>query len=182
MDKIRFATVWLTGCSGCHMSFLDLDEWLFELAKAAEIVYSPISSDIKEYPAGVDLVLVEGGVGNQDNLNLIKKVRQNSKVLVSFGDCAISANVPGMRNMLGGCKSVLERSYLELTDNNAQIPSQSDILPVLLDQVLPIHQVVEVDFFLPGCPPSSEHIKNTLMALLEGKTPSIVDPEILRFG
>ncbi len=166
MDKIRFATVWLTGCSGCHMSFLDLDEWLFELIEKVDVVYSPVGSDIKQYPPNVDLVLVEGGIGNQDNLNLIKKVRQNTKTLVSFGDCAITANVPGMRNMLSGSQLILERSYLELADKSGQIPQEPGIIPLLLEQVLPIHQVIEVDFFLPGCPPSGEEIKNALLALL----------------
>ena len=89
MDRLRLATVWLGGCSGCHMSFLDLDEWLFELARHFDIVYSPLM-DIKEYPEGVDVVLVEGAVANEENLHLIQRVRRNSKLLVSFGDCAVT--------------------------------------------------------------------------------------------
>jgi hypothetical protein len=85
MDRLRFATVWLGGCSGCHMSFLDLDEWLLELAARADLVYSPII-DVKEYPEGVDFVLVEGAVANEENLEMIRKVRARTKVLVSFGD------------------------------------------------------------------------------------------------
>ncbi|MFM9088709.1 MAG: oxidoreductase, partial [Cyanobium sp.] len=95
MTPLRFATVWLAGCSGCHMSFLDLDEFLFELAERVEVVYSPVASDAKHYPEGVDLVLVEGAVANADNLALALQVRERSRWVVSFGDCAVTANVPG---------------------------------------------------------------------------------------
>ncbi|MDJ0651202.1 MAG: oxidoreductase, partial [Xenococcaceae cyanobacterium MO_188.B19] len=112
MNKIKLATVWLGGCSGCHMSFLDLDEWLFDLAAQVDLVYSPLA-DIKEYPEGVDVVLVEGAVANEDNLELIKKVRDRSSILVSFGDCAVTGNVTAMRNPLGDTESVLQRCYME---------------------------------------------------------------------
>jgi NAD-reducing hydrogenase small subunit len=100
MDKIKFATVWLAGCSGCHMSFLDLDEFLIDLAGLVDVVYSPVGCDLKEYPEGVDVCLVEGAVANEDNLELIYEVRRKTKTLISFGDCAVTANVPAMRNMM----------------------------------------------------------------------------------
>ncbi|MGK7943783.1 MAG: oxidoreductase, partial [Microcystaceae cyanobacterium] len=89
MSKIRFASVWLAGCSGCHMSFLDLDEWLFDLADSVEVVYSPIA-DLKDYPDNVDVCLVEGGIANEDNLELAHIIRNNTKTVVSFGDCAVT--------------------------------------------------------------------------------------------
>jgi len=182
MDKIRFATVWLAGCSGCHMSFLDLDEWLFDLAAKVNVVYSPVGTDIKIYPENVDLVLVEGGIANEDNLELIHKVRKNSKVLVSFGDCAVTANVPAMRNMLRGTDPVLRRSYLELGDTTPQLPDEPGIVPPLLDRVVPVHEVVEVDVFLPGCPPSADRIRAALSELVEGNKPVMVGREMLKFG
>ena len=97
MSKLRFATVWMGGCSGCHMSFLDLDEWLIPLADLIEVVYSPIV-DIKVFPENVDVTLVEGAIANRDNLELIHVIRRNTKVLASFGDCAVTSNVTGMRN------------------------------------------------------------------------------------
>ncbi|NEP02184.1 MAG: oxidoreductase [Symploca sp. SIO2E9] len=181
MDKIKLATVWLCGCSGCHMSFLDLDEWLFDLAAQVELLYSPLI-DIKEYPHGVDLVLVEGGVANQDNLELIHKVRERSKCLVSFGDCAVTANVPSMRNMLGGVEPILNRCYLELADINAQLPQGEGIVPPLLKQVLPVHEVVPVDIYLPGCPPSAERIRTAIAPLLRGEKPKIEGREMIKFG
>ena len=180
--KIRLATVWLAGCSGCHMSFLDLDEWLLELAERAEIVYSPVASDIKTFPSDVDVCLVEGGVANTDNLELLHQVRANSRVLVSFGDCAITANIPGMRNMLSGADPVLRRSYLELADGSGQLPHAPGIVPELLERVLPLHEVIAVDHFLPGCPPSAERIRAFLEALLRGEPPVMEGPAMLGFG
>ncbi|HEY9660468.1 MAG TPA: oxidoreductase [Allocoleopsis sp.] len=182
MDKIRFATVWLAGCSGCHMSFLDLDEWLIELAQHVDVVFSPVGSDLKEYPENVDICLVEGGIANEDNLELIHQVRQRTKILISFGDCAVTANVPGMRNMLGGSEPVLKRGYIELADANKQLPHEPGIVPELLDRVIPVHEVVSVDIFMPGCPPPADRIKATIEPLLRGEHPNMVGREMIKFG
>ena len=182
MDKIRFATVWLAGCSGCHMSFLDLDEWLIELAQHVDVVYSPVGCDLKEYPENVDVCLVEGGIANEDNLELIHQVRQRTKILISFGDCAVTANVPAMRNMLGGSEPVLKRGYIELADANKQLPHEPGIVPELLNRVVPVHEVVSVDIFMPGCPPPADRIKATIEPLLKGEYPKMVGREMIKFG
>jgi NAD-reducing hydrogenase small subunit len=184
MDKIKFATVWLAGCSGCHMSFLDLDEWLIELAQHVDVVYSPVACDLKHYPADVDVCLVEGAVANQDNWELIHQVRQRTKIVVSFGDCAVTANVPAMRNMIGSgnADAVLRRAYLELADTGRQLPHAPGIVPDLLEQVLPVHQVVPVDIFMPGCPPSADRIKATLEPLLRGERPHMEGRDMIKFG
>lgn len=183
MDKIKFATVWLAGCSGCHMSFLDLDEFLIDLADLVDVVYSPVGCDLKEYPEDVDVCLVEGAVANDDNLELIYEVRRRTKTLISFGDCAVTANVPAMRNLLReGAKPVLERGYLELADENPQLPHAPGIVPELLDRVLPVHEVVPIDIFMPGCPPSADRIRATIEPLLQGKSPAMVGREMLKFG
>ena len=183
MDKIRFATVWLAGCSGCHMSLLDLDDWLFELVKYVEFVYSPIA-DLKEYPENVDVCLVEGAIANQDNLELISKIRDRTKLLISFGDCAVTANVPAMRNMLGGdgADAVLRRSYLELGDITPQLPNAPGIVPELLDRVVPVHEVVNVDLYLPGCPPSADRIRAAIEPLLQGRMPIMAGRDMIKFG
>lgn len=182
MDKIKFATVWLAGCSGCHMSFLDLDEWLLELAKVVDVVYSPVGCDLKNYPENVDVCLVEGAVANQDNLELIHTVRKQTKILISFGDCAVTANVPGMRNLLGSPDQVLKRAYLELGDITPQLPDEPGIVPPLLDRVSPVHEIVPVDLFMPGCPPSADRIRATIEPLLKGEMPKMEGREMIKFG
>ncbi len=184
--KLRFATVWLAGCSGCHMSFLDLDEFLFDLAEQVEFVYSPVASDAKVYPEAVDVCLVEGAVANEDNLELALTVRQRTALVISFGDCAVTANVPGLRNLLDAghdsARAVLERGYVELADTGAQHPHAPGIVPELLDKVLPLHEVIPVDLFLPGCPPSAERIREALTPLLAGERPLMQGAAMLRFG
>ncbi|GBF80681.1 oxidoreductase [Aphanothece sacrum] len=182
MRKIKLATVWLAGCSGCHMSFLDLDEWLLELAQKVEVVYSPVGSDIKKYPKDVDICLVEGAIANEDNLELIQQVRKNTKFVISFGDCAVTANVPAMRNMMGGPDLVLKRAYLELGDITPQLPDEPGIVPELLDKVRPVHEVISVDLFVPGCPPDAPRIRQTLETLLRGEKPLMQGREMIKFG
>lgn len=174
------ATVWLGGCSGCHMSFLDLDEWLLELTAFADIVFTPIA-DFKTYPENVDAVLVEGAIANEDNLEFIKLVRERSKLLISFGDCAVTGNVTAFRNPLGGSLPVLERSYLELADLNPSLPEDPGVLPRLLEKVLPLHHVVQVDAYIPGCPPPADRIQRALEALRDGRRP-LLEGSDLKFG
>jgi NAD-reducing hydrogenase small subunit len=163
----RLATVWLDGCSGCHMSFLDMDERLLEVGQRAELVYSPLV-DRKDYPGDVDVCLVEGAVSSEEDLHKIRTIRARTRILVSFGDCAVTSNVPGMRNPIGP-GPLLERAYLENATLNPQVPSA--VVPRLLPTSLPVHRVVEVDVFLPGCPPSADLIYRTLDELLEGRVP-----------
>jgi NAD-reducing hydrogenase small subunit len=162
------------------MSFLDLDEWLFDLAAQVDLVYSPFA-DLKEYPENVDVVLVEGAIANEDNLHLIQTVRKRSKILVSFGDCAVTGNVTALRNPFGSAESVLQRCYVEAAAIQSQIPKEPGIVPLLLDRVLPVHQVVPVDFYLPGCPPPAARIRAVLESLLQEEAPHLKGKEI-RFG
>jgi NAD-reducing hydrogenase small subunit len=180
MERVRLATVWLGGCSGCHMSFLDLDEWLVELAERTDLVYSPLM-DAKEYPENVDVVLVEGAVANEDNLEMIQRVRARTKVLISFGDCAVTGNVTALRNPLGTALEVLRPVYVENGDLNARIPDDRVVVPVLLDRVTPVHSVVAVDHYLPGCPPPADRIRAVVESLLNGVAPQLTK-EQRRFG
>ena len=170
--KPRVATVWLGGCSGCHMSFMDLDERLLDLAAGMDLVFSPIA-DVKVFPEGVDVALVEGAVCNEEHLHAARAVRQRSRLVVAFGDCAVTGNVSAIRNALGSALPVLDRAYRDAADLQPQLPGEPGIVPPLLDRVLPLHQVVPVDAWLPGCPPSADLIHSVLLDLLAGRTPAL---------
>ena len=138
---------------------------------------------MKEYPENVDVCLIEGAVCNEDNLELLHKIRERTKVLVSFGDCAITANVPAIRNQLGpaSVESVLQRAYIECAQTNPGVPNEPGIVPALLPRVMPVHEVVHVNYFLPGCPPPADRIKALLVQVLEGVEPSLEGRQ-LKFG
>lgn len=176
MSKARVATVWLDGCSGCHMSFLDMDERLLVLAEKMDLVYSPLV-DTKGFPDQVDVTLVEGAVSSVEDLNKIRKVREHTKILVSLGDCAVTSNVPGMRNLFG-VKAVADRAYRENVTLHPQMPHGA--VPELLERVRPVHEAVKVDVFVPGCPPSADTIYYVVSELLEGRIPDL--GERTRFG
>ncbi len=182
MDRLRMATVWLGGCSGCHMSFLDLDEFLIDLAGKVDLVYSPLI-DVKEYPEGVDVCLAEGAVCNTDNLEQLLKVRRRTRVLVSFGDCAVTGNVSAIRNQLGpgNAANVLQCAYIDNAQDNRRLPRGKGIVPELLERVRPLHEIVPVEAYLPGCPPPPERIRALLERMLAG-LPLQLEGEHLRFG
>ncbi len=169
MSKLRMATVWLDGCSGCHMSFLDLDERLLLIAEKVDLVYSPLV-DVKEFPLDVDLTLVEGAVSSEDDLHKIRMVRERTKTLVSLGDCAVTSNVPGMRNPFP-LQAIYDRAYKENVTLDPQIPGE--MVPPLLAKSRPVHEFVTVDVFIPGCPPSADTIFYALSELLEGRMPEL---------
>ena len=172
MDRIsrkpRLATVWLGGCSGCHMSFLDLDERLISLAGRVELCASPLT-DYKDFPE-TDITLVEGAVANEEHLEHIQTVRRRTKILLSLGDCAVTGNVTAMRNIFK-LEDVLDRAYRQTATVVVGVPLGNGAVPRLLERVRPVQEVVKVDHFIPGCPPSADTIYEFVVALLEGRTP-----------
>lgn len=157
MKSIRLATVWLSGCSGCHMSLLNMHQELLEILARCDLVYSPLM-DCKEYPHGVDIALVEGAVGNGDNREMARIVRQRTGTVISLGDCAVNGNVSALRNP-GGLSAALERSYGEAC--------RKPELNRLEARVLPLHQFIRVDAFLPGCPPDPALIRQAIIQRLK---------------
>ncbi len=164
--KVKIATCSLAGCFGCHMSLLDLDERLFDLAERVELDRSPLT-DIKEL-GDCDLGLIEGGVCNAENVHVLMEFRARCKILVAIGACALNGGVPAMRNQYD-LKDCLEESYLRgIGLVNPQIPNDPEI-PLLLNKVHPLHEVVKIDYFLPGCPPSADAIWTFVNQLLSGQ-------------
>ena len=176
MSKARIATVWLDGCSGCHMSLLDLDGGLIPIVRKADIVYGPLV-DAQEFPEDVDVTLVEGAVSSQADADHIQVIRQRTKTLVSLGDCAVTGNVAGMRNTVPVSK-LLQRIYVEGADTSRCVPG--DGLPQLLKLARPAQDFVKVDYSVPGCPPQSKTIATLLNTLVEGRKPESLSK--IKFG
>ena len=165
-DKVRVATVSLAGCFGCHMSLLDIDERLIELTEQVEFDRTPLT-DVKEL-GKCDLGIIEGGVANAENVETLREFRRRCRLLVAMGACAITGGIPAMRNQYS-LRECLEESYLNgMGLEDAQLPNDPEI-PLLLDRVHPVHEVVKIDYFLPGCPPSAEMIWTFLQEILAGK-------------
>lgn len=180
MKKKRLATVWLGGCSGCHMSLLDIDERILDVARLADIVKCPIV-DGKEFPEA-DIALVEGAVTSDEHLHELKLIRSRSKILVALGDCAIMTNVTGMRNYFP-LKEVMAAAYENALSNDTGgvLPNHPALLK-LEEKVYPLQEIVPVDYFIPGCPPSADAIFHVLFELLNDRTPNLSEVKKLKYG
>jgi NAD-reducing hydrogenase small subunit len=167
--KLRVATTSLAGCFGCHMSFLDIDERILKLVELVEFDRSPIT-DIK-HCGPCDLGLIEGGVCNAENVHVLREFRKQCKILVALGACAVNGGLPAQRNRLD-LRDILEEVYVteDGLARGSKIPNDPE-LPLLLDKVRPIHEVVRIDYFLPGCPPPADAIWKFLTDLIAGRTP-----------
>jgi NAD-reducing hydrogenase small subunit len=167
MKKLKLATVWLDGCSGCHMSLLDLDGALIPIVRKVDIVYGPLV-DAQEFPEDVDVTLLEGAVSTDEDVERLKEIRARTKLLVSLGDCAVTGNVAGLRNVIPVNK-LLQRVYVEGADADPGIPH--DGLPQLAKLARPAQDFVKIDVCLPGCPPQNKVIAGLLNNLLDGRKP-----------
>jgi NAD-reducing hydrogenase small subunit len=170
--KLKVATTSLAGCFGCHMSFLDIDERLFDLLELVEFDRSPLT-DIK-HCGPCDIGIVEGGVCNAENVHVLREFRKNCKILIAIGACAINGGLPAQRNHLdlGACLQEVYLTEPGLGTGHGGIPNDPE-LPLPLDKVHPLHEVVKVDYFIPGCPPPAEAIWKFLTDLIAGRTPKL---------
>ena len=175
------ATTSLAGCFGCHMSILDIDEKIFDLIELVEFNKSPID-DIKSFTKQCDIGLVEGGCGNSENVHVLKEFRKHCNILISVGECAIMGGLPALRNGIP-VKECLREAYLtgpSVTANYEHIIPNDSELPMILDKVYPNHEIVKIDYYLPGCPPRADLIWNTLVALIKG-TEMNLPYEVVKF-
>ncbi len=170
MSKPIVATTSLAGCFGCHMSILDIDDRILQLIDLVDFNKSPVD-DIKEFTQMCDIGLIEGGCCNSENVHVLKDFRKNCKILVSVGECAIMGGLPALRNNIH-IKECLEEAYLNgpstKNANPDRIMPNNEELPIILDKVYPCHEIVKIDYYLPGCPPRADLIWNALVALVTG--------------
>ena len=174
MTKPKIASDWMCGCAGCHMSLLDMDERILQLVELAELRATPIT-DLKEPDAsGVDVGVLEGGINNTASEEVAHRMRERSKILVALGDCAVFGGVPALRNLCG-TEAALRRAYVEAESNEegSQIPNDPEL--ATMTQTRAIHEVVPVDYNVPGCPPDADVIFHVLSELAQGRKPDLKD-------
>lgn len=173
MAKPKLATTSLCGCFGCHMSILDIDERILELVELVDFDKSPID-DIKEFSGRCAIGLIEGGCCNEENVRVLQDFRAHCDILISVGDCAINGGIPAMRNTIPLVECMAE-AYLNgptVYNPSGKVPDDPDI-PLLLNKVYPCHEVVKIDYHLPGCPPPADTLWQALVALLTDKPVSL---------
>ncbi|MCS7165858.1 MAG: NADP oxidoreductase [Candidatus Calescibacterium sp.] len=172
MKKKTVATIWCEGCSGCHMSFLDMDEKLLDLIKKGMTFSASPLTDLKIPPHGTDIGIIEGSVATDTQEEEVKMMRERCKIIVAIGNCAVFGGIPTMRNKYK-VSEILSRAYENAETNyNSHIPSAEDISK-LLEKVKPVDKVIKVDYYIPGCPPKPEAIYETLLKIIEGEKPEL---------
>jgi NAD-reducing hydrogenase small subunit len=166
MAKPKVATTSLAGCFGCHMSVLDIDDRILKLVELIDFDKSPID-DIKQLTGRCLVGLIEGGCCNEENVHVLQEFRRHCDILIALGDCATMGGIPALRNAIP-LKECLDEAYRNgptVYNPSGQIPNDPDI-PLLLNKVYPVQEVVKIDYYLPGCPPSADTIWAALTALL----------------
>ncbi len=179
-NKPKVATCSLAGCFGCHMSVLDIDDRILKLVELIDFDKSPID-DIKKFTGRCAIGLIEGGCCNEENVHVLEDFRKHCDVLISLGDCATMGGIPAMRNTIP-LQECLEEAYFNgptVHNPSKTIPNDPE-LPLLLNKVYPCHEVVKMDYHLPGCPPSADTIWAALTALLGGK-PIALPYELIKY-
>ncbi|MCL1875936.1 MAG: NADP oxidoreductase [Synergistaceae bacterium] len=180
-DKPKVATVWLESCAGCHMSFLDIDERIVNLLSQVELTASPVT-DIKDIPE-VTLGIIDGGIGNEEELHIAQELRKKCKILMVMGDCAVFGGINTMRNSLTP-EQVLKGAYADGATPTTVNPSgklPGEDIPKLLPQANAVDRYVNVDVYVPGCPPDADAIYYALSEILAGRIPVKIPADMTRY-
>jgi NAD-reducing hydrogenase small subunit len=178
MTKPKVSSDWMAGCSGCHMSFLDIDERIATVLDLVDLRSSPITDLKHPDETGVDVGILEGGINNTSNEEVALRMRKYSKILVALGDCAVFGGVPAMRNFFT-IEESLRRAYIETesTDSSGKIPDDPELC--VPTRVRALQEVVPVDVFVPGCPPDADAIFFVLSELAQGRIPVLKDKNLM---
>jgi F420-non-reducing hydrogenase small subunit len=186
MAKLKLAAYWAAGCGGCDVAILDVHEKILDIAAAADIVFWPIAtdfkySDVEAMPDGnIDVTLFNGAVRNSENEHLAHLLRAKSKILVAFGSCAHMGGIPGLANLFTK-EEILKRVYHEtpstVNAENIEPQPKSSVaegeltIPELYNTVQTLDQVVDVDYYMPGCPPTPRQIWGVVQVIVSGNLP-----------
>jgi NAD-reducing hydrogenase small subunit len=178
MTKPKVSSDWMAGCSGCHMSLLDMDERIAIVLELVDLRSTPITDLKHPDVTGVDVGILEGGINNTSNEEVAHRMRDRSKILVALGDCAVFGGVPAMRNFFT-IEESLRRAYVETesTDSSGKIPNDPELC--VPTRVRALSEVVPVDVFVPGCPPDADVIFFALSELAQGRIPEIKDKNLM---
>jgi NAD-reducing hydrogenase small subunit len=170
--KAKISTIWCEGCSGCHMSMLDMDERLVDLIRKGVVFSASPITDLKVPEDDVDIGIIEGSVATDTQEEEVKLMREKCKIIIAIGDCAVFGGIPTMRNFYK-VSDLFNRVYSEAETNfNKHFPNSKDISK-LLPRVKAVNEVIKVDYYIPGCPPSADAIFYVLNEILEGRSPKL---------
>lgn len=169
-EKIKVSMISLCGCWGCSLSLLDIDERMIDLMDRVTILRSSFT-DIKRIPERCAIGFIEGGVANDENIETLRHFRENCDVLISVGACAIWGGVPSLRNPVGLADCLAEAYPRSPTapPGAAPVVPYHRRIPVLTNNVHPCHEVVHMDYFIPGCPPDADAILTVIEDLVHGR-------------
>ena len=186
MAKPKVALYWAASCGGCDVAVLDTNEKLLEIASIADIVFWPIALDFKYHhvaemaDASIDLCLFNGAIRTSEQEQIAKMLRAKSKIMVAFGACACFGGIPALANF-NDRASIFERAYVEAPSNNSnhvvfpqissKVPEGELELPEFYDVVTTLVQVVDVEYFVPGCPPPVDIIMKVVGLFISGQLP-----------
>ena len=196
VSKLKFGFYWAASCGGCEIAVLDVDEAILDVIEVAEVLFWPVAMDVKYSDVeampdkNMDVVFFNGGIRNSEQEHMAKLMRAKTKYLVAFGSCAYTGGVPGLAN-LANKKEIFDRAYLsspstvnpdgDVPQTRYNVPEGEVTIPEFYEMVHPLDRIVDVDYYLPGCPPPADLVLNAVRAIASGELPpkgSVLAPDL----